>query len=290
MSDPTPNATPSGGTFTGRKIAGMPRPVFIIGLGSILGLGWWYYNKRKAAVSGTAPVAANGAAMPAGASSPNAGSGAASGGSNPGFPTGVSTFATNAQWASAAANYLSAQGVPPTTSSNALTNLLNGTPLTAAQQALINQVEGALGVPPEGVVGSTTTPGSYTAPSASYVRYLDGTIAQQLSDGTIIPFAHYSDYAAAGSPKYTQLNEYPPAGVATTASQSAAQQALSNQGAGTGSVLYRVQLGDSLQSISQRYYNTPNNWQQIYNANKAIIGSDPEILHLGSVLSIPGAS
>lgn len=290
MSDPIPNATPSGGAFTGRKIAGIPRPVFILGTGTVLGLAWWYYNKRKAAVSGTAPVAANGAAMPAGASSANASSGAASGGSNPGFPSGVSTYASNAQWAAAAANYLSAQGVAPTASSNALSNLLNGTPLSADQQKLINQVEGALGVPPEGVIGSSSTPGSYTEPTSSFVRYADGTVAQTLSDGTIISFGKYSDWVAAGKPGYTQENGTPPTSAYTTSAETAAQQALIQQGAGTGAVLYRIQLGDSLRSISNRYYGSPNNWQQIYNANQAIIGPDPNTLHWGTVISIPGAT
>jgi hypothetical protein len=53
---------------------------------------------------------------------------------------------------------------------------------------------------------------------------------------------------------------------------------------GTG---YTVQPGDSLFSIAQQAYSDGNVWQVIYNANKQVIGNDPDHIVPGEVLFIP---
>lgn len=50
---------------------------------------------------------------------------------------------------------------------------------------------------------------------------------------------------------------------------------------------YTVQQGDSLSSIASKY---GTSWQAIYNANKAVIGSNPNLIKPGQVLTIPGSS
>jgi len=50
---------------------------------------------------------------------------------------------------------------------------------------------------------------------------------------------------------------------------------------------YTVQPGDTLYSIAQRAYDDGNKWQIIYDANKQVIGSDPNLLRPGEVLYIP---
>ncbi len=50
---------------------------------------------------------------------------------------------------------------------------------------------------------------------------------------------------------------------------------------------YTVQPGDTLFSIAQKAYGDGNKWPEIYNANKQVIGSDPNHIHSGQVLSIP---
>ena len=47
-----------------------------------------------------------------------------------------------------------------------------------------------------------------------------------------------------------------------------------------------VAAGDSLSRISQRYYGTANRWQEIYNANAALLGPNG-ILKVGTELRIP---
>lgn len=48
---------------------------------------------------------------------------------------------------------------------------------------------------------------------------------------------------------------------------------------------YTVKPGDSLSAIASRYNIT--NWQTLYNANRSLIGSNPNLIHPGQRLSIP---
>lgn len=50
---------------------------------------------------------------------------------------------------------------------------------------------------------------------------------------------------------------------------------------------YTVQQGDTLTLLAQQAYGDGNVWQVIYNANKKVIGNDPNHLVPGEVLSIP---
>src|SRR5579872_2330704 len=50
---------------------------------------------------------------------------------------------------------------------------------------------------------------------------------------------------------------------------------------------YAVQQGDTLTSLAQQAYGDGNVWQVIYNANKQVIGNDPNHIVPGEVLSIP---
>jgi nucleoid-associated protein YgaU len=49
---------------------------------------------------------------------------------------------------------------------------------------------------------------------------------------------------------------------------------------------YVVQKGDTLSGISKKFYNTPNRWKEIYEANKARVKS-PKQLQIGTKLIIP---
>jgi len=50
---------------------------------------------------------------------------------------------------------------------------------------------------------------------------------------------------------------------------------------------YTVQQGDTLSSIAQQVYGNSNVWGVIYDANRQVIGNDPNRLVPGEVLSIP---
>lgn len=57
----------------------------------------------------------------------------------------------------------------------------------------------------------------------------------------------------------------------------------------TGTTAYVVQPGDTLSSIARRFYQSPDLWWVIYNANREAVGGDPDHLMAGVSLRIPPA-
>ena len=57
----------------------------------------------------------------------------------------------------------------------------------------------------------------------------------------------------------------------------------------TSAQTYTVQPGDYLSAIAQKFYGdgSKSSWRKIYEANKAVIGSDPTKLRMGMLLVIP---
>lgn len=53
---------------------------------------------------------------------------------------------------------------------------------------------------------------------------------------------------------------------------------------------YTVQSGDTLWGIAQRAYNDPEDWDTIYDANKGVIGNNPNLIYPGQRLQIPSQS
>ncbi len=50
---------------------------------------------------------------------------------------------------------------------------------------------------------------------------------------------------------------------------------------------YTVKAGDNLWKIAQRFYSQGMRWSEIYDANKGVIGPDPDLIQPGQVLTIP---
>ncbi len=50
---------------------------------------------------------------------------------------------------------------------------------------------------------------------------------------------------------------------------------------------YTVKKGDTLWAIAKRFYGDGSKWPTIYNANKAVIGGNPNLIRPGQVLVIP---
>ena len=50
---------------------------------------------------------------------------------------------------------------------------------------------------------------------------------------------------------------------------------------------YVVKRGDTLWAISKRYYGNGNQWRKIYNRNKGVIGSNPNLIYPGQKYVIP---
>jgi nucleoid-associated protein YgaU len=52
---------------------------------------------------------------------------------------------------------------------------------------------------------------------------------------------------------------------------------------------YTVVSGDNLSKIARSFYGNDRKWRKIYEANKAVIGKNPDLIKPGQVLTIPDA-
>ena len=52
---------------------------------------------------------------------------------------------------------------------------------------------------------------------------------------------------------------------------------------------YTVVSGDWLWKIAKQFYGDGGKWSVIYNANKSVIGGNPNLIYPGQVLTIPAA-
>ena len=80
------------------------------------------------------------------------------------------------------------------------------------------------------------------------------------------------------------------AGVSATGAPSPAATPRASQPTPTpapGATQYVVQPGDTLRSIAQQQYGDAELWPRIYDANRDVIGSDPDALKAGTTLQIP---
>ncbi|HVS04510.1 MAG TPA: LysM peptidoglycan-binding domain-containing protein [Thermoanaerobaculia bacterium] len=64
-----------------------------------------------------------------------------------------------------------------------------------------------------------------------------------------------------------------------------------SQGApSAGGQTYTVQGGDSLSKIAQRVLGDGNRWREIYEANREVIGDNPDLIKPGQQLRMPPAT
>jgi nucleoid-associated protein YgaU len=52
---------------------------------------------------------------------------------------------------------------------------------------------------------------------------------------------------------------------------------------------YMVRPGDSLSKIAKALLGDAKKWRQLYEANKDVVGSNPDLIRPGQVLKIPAA-
>lgn len=78
-----------------------------------------------------------------------------------------------------------------------------------------------------------------------------------------------------------------PAVEATAAEAAAEAPAVEAAAASPYLAEHTVVSGDNLSYISKQYYGTADKYMKIYEANKDVIGSNPNVIRVGMVLKIP---
>lgn len=83
-------------------------------------------------------------------------------------PAGAPAPVTNAQWARLAGDYLTGQGQDPSLVATALSDYTSGVPISASEQAIVNEALQTFGEPPQGVipVATVAAPTPITNPRA----------------------------------------------------------------------------------------------------------------------------
>jgi nucleoid-associated protein YgaU len=87
------------------------------------------------------------------------------------------------------------------------------------------------------------------------------------------------------SPTATNKEATPAASPSATPAEPAATPGPAQ--AAAGAQTYTVRAGDTLPSIAKQMYGDANKWTSIYDANRATIGEDPNLIQVGTQLAIP---
>lgn len=91
--------------------------------------------------------------------------------------------------------------------------------------------------------------------------------------------------------KLKQYKEYGTKVVAVTQNQVLPQSSRSDgENKPKTGTTYVVKEGDCLWNIAKQFYGNGASYTDIYNANKDVVGADPNLIYAGQVLTIPGAS
>lgn len=171
--------------------------------------------------------------------------------SNP-YGTDLSTPGptTNEEWARLAIQRLILKGYSPLLADTALRKYIGGSPLDTSEQAAVSEAMRLAGAPPQ------TLPPTYG----------QGPITT--NPGPITP-------APKPAPKPAPTPK--PAPAPKPAPKPAAPKPAPVR-------YYVVRAGDNLTSIGRKY---GRSWQQLYAANRALIGPNPNLIHPGQKLRIP---
>lgn len=86
--------------------------------------------------------------------------------------------------------------------------------------------------------------------------------------------------SALPSPQRPALSS-PPAGAASPVVPAGSPTASGNQ------QTYEIQPGDSMLTIAEQFYGDATQWRRIYDANRDVIGSNPDTLKPGTTIKIP---
>lgn len=167
-----------------------------------------------------------------------------------GSSTSAPIDVTNATWGSTAANWEIGRGKNAVLVNSAISKYLNGGNLTLEESMIISEILAQFGTPPSGVLPINV---NNTPPA---------TIKPIPVPKSVTPHAPVGNVPRPKPPRASHPTTPPTV------------------------THYTVKPGDNLTAISIRFYHHPD-WQKIYNANKGVIGGDPNLIKPGQILVIP---
>lgn len=293
MAEPDKGGVPHlhvAGTHPGKDKAGNHKPAGIplwgwgVGVLAIIVLVAWY-RRRAAAVTGALPVDASGTYT----TTDNGAAGDGTLNASPSYFAGDSTLPTqtysnNAQWLAAALTHMGGTGADPIHALAALNRFLSGQDLSYTDQAVVNAAVSAIGLPPSFAYGSGV--GTLAPKPAAPPKTSTGTPVKPTPKPAPKPAPKPKPKPApkpAPKPKppvKPPVKPTPKPPVKKPAPHPAPKPA-------PAATKYVVIPGDSLSKIAQHFYHNAGEWPRIYNANKGVIGSNPNKIHPGMVLTIP---
>jgi LysM repeat protein len=295
----------------GKQIGPLPLGAWVAVVGG--SLGYMFYSRSRGSNDAPIEVAAGpdlgvglGGMGAVGGYSPTDG-----GVNAPASP--VATIDTNQAWSQQAFNWLVGTGADGGIVDTALRNYLDGRSLSTQQQGLISQALSKFGQTPEGLTaapeapGPSVAPGFYKGGAAIYQVYADGS-ADYLTMGEYMLLGSPPTIElAADSPVWSQLhlvgnkNPFTPTGFGWEAYHTPAPApapvtvarpvqnytpAPAPAPAPPPGRTYTVRPGDNLSRIAAKYWEPWITWQSIYNANRGVIGGNPNLIRPGQVLVI----
>ena len=207
---------------------------------------------------------------------------------------GTPAMQTNAQWARQAADQLIAMGDSPDAVNNALSAYVNGQTLDTGGDSIIREALTKFGNPPEGVLPVHASVNSSSPldslPFKDFVGYdrdpSNGAIYGVDKNGTLA-WLNPDQYKALGSPSFNSVSVDGIKQPVPAPPPAAAPAPPPPPPPPPAQRYYTVQPGDSLSLIAGRYTGNVMNYPALYNANKGIIGGNPDLIQPGQRLVIP---
>ena len=158
-----------------------------------------------------------------------------------------------------------------------------------ASTSLTNGAAPATGADTSPATSGTSATSTLVNPGESYISILEDYSSHVGNNSNdVITSTSTSSTVLPPAPQVTPA----PNPVAATVAAPVASQPSSPHGGPVPvptphpSTQYTVRRGDSLWSIAQRFLGNGANWRQLYQRNRGVVGSNPNLIYPGEVLSI----